>query len=50
MRIYNEALIVDGHHRFVAFRQLGYNRVSIKYIYKSQLGKILKAGIYVRIL
>ena len=51
VRIYNgEALIVDGHHRFEAFRQLGYDRVPIKYIHKSQLGKILKDGTYVRTL
>ncbi|MDE5778976.1 MAG: ParB N-terminal domain-containing protein [Lachnospiraceae bacterium] len=49
VRVHNgEALIVDGHHRFEAFRQLGYDRVPIKYIHKSQLGKTLEDGTYVR--
>lgn len=45
---HGEALVVQGHHRLEAFRQLGYNRVPIKYIHKSQLGKIQKDGDYFR--
>lgn len=47
---FTEKLIADGHHRFEAFRQLGYDRVPIKYIHKSQLGKTLKDGTYIRTL
>lgn len=33
IRVHNEpVLVVDGHHRLEAFRQLGYDRVPIKYI------------------
>jgi hypothetical protein len=40
-----QALIVDGHHRFQAFSELGYNRVPIKYIHENQIknyGRTLK--------
>ena len=40
--------VVDGHHRLEAFRQLGYDRVPIKYLHSSQLGKILPDGTYYR--
>ena len=43
-----KALVIDGHHRLEAFRQLGYNRVPIKYLHSSQLGKILPDGSYYR--
>lgn len=43
-----KVLIVEGHHRLEAFRQLGYNRVPIKYLHSSQLGKILCDGTYYR--
>lgn len=43
-----KVLIVEGHHRLEAFRQLGYNRVPIKYLHSSQLGKILSDGTYYR--
>jgi len=33
------AYIVDGHHRFEAYKCLGYQRVPIKYIHKYSLGK-----------
>lgn len=39
-----KALVVDGHHRLEAFRQLGYKRVPIKYIHGNQLGKTQKDG------
>ncbi|MBQ5989045.1 MAG: ParB N-terminal domain-containing protein [Oscillospiraceae bacterium] len=39
-----KALIVEGHHRLEAFRQLGYERVPIKYVHSNQLGKIRKDG------
>lgn len=39
-----QALIVDGHHRLEAFKQLGYDRVPIKYIHSNQLGKIQNDG------
>ena len=42
--------VVDGHHRLEAFRQLGYDRVPIKYLHGSQLGKILPDGTYYRTL
>lgn len=32
-----QALIVDGHHRFQAFVELGYDRVPIKYISENQI-------------
>ena len=49
IRVYNgQVLVVDGHHRLEAFRQLGYDRVPIKYVHGSQLGKILPNGIYYR--
>jgi ParB-like chromosome segregation protein Spo0J len=51
VRIHNEeALVVQGHHRLEAFRQLGYDRVPIKYVHKSQLGKIQNDGDYFRTL
>ena len=43
-----QALVVDGHHRLEAFRQLGYDRVPIKYLHSSQLGKTLPDGTYYR--
>jgi hypothetical protein len=43
-----KVLVVDGHHRLEAFRQLGYSRVPIKYIHSSQLGKVLPDGTYYR--
>lgn len=43
-----EALIENGHHRLEAFRQLGYDRVPIKYLHMSQLGKIAQDGSYIR--
>lgn len=43
-----EALIVQSHHRLEAFKQLGYQRVPIKYVHKSQLGKIQSDGDYFR--
>ena len=49
VRVHNgEALVVEGHHRLEAFRQLGYEKVPIKYIHKSQLGKVQKDGTYYR--
>ena len=51
IRIHNgEALIVDGHHRYEVFKQLGYERVPIKYLHKSNLGKSLPNGDYYRTL
>lgn len=41
-------LVVDGHHRLEAFSQLGYDRVPIKYLHGSQLGKTLSNGTYYR--
>ena len=32
-----QALVVDGHHRLVAFLELGYNRAPIKYIHENQI-------------
>lgn len=40
--------MVDGHNRLEAFRQLGYERVPIKYLHSSQLGKTLPNGTYYR--
>lgn len=37
--------MVDGHHRLEAFIQLGYDRVSIKYLHSSQLGKMSSDGL-----
>ena len=45
-----QVLVVDGHHRLEAFRQLGYDRVPIKYLHNSQLGKIFSDGNYYRTL
>ena len=42
------AYIVDGHHRYNAFVKLGYERVPIKYLHSSDLGKILFDGTYIR--
>ncbi|WP_289811371.1 polymorphic toxin-type HINT domain-containing protein, partial [Thomasclavelia cocleata] len=47
---HGEVLIVDGHHRYEAFKQLGYKRVPIKYLHKSNLGKSLPDGNYYRTL
>ena len=43
-----QVLVVDGHHRLEAFRQLGYDRVPIRYLHSSQLGKVLSDGTYYR--
>lgn len=43
-------MVVDGHHRLEAFRELGYDRVPIKYLHSSQLGKTLPDGTYYRTL
>lgn len=40
--------VVDGHHRLEAFVQLGYDRVPIKYLHSSQLGKTFSNGAYYR--
>lgn len=49
IRVNNEqVLVVDGHHRLEAFRQLGYDRVPIKYLHSSQLGNTLSDGTYYR--
>jgi len=45
---HGQVLIVNGHHRLEAFRQLGYTRVPIKYVHSSQLGKIQPNGEYYR--
>ena len=45
-----QALVVDGHHRLEAFRQLGYDRVPIRYLHGSQLGKSNSNGTYYRLL
>ena len=37
-------MIVEGHHRLEAFRQLRYDRVPIKYIHGNQLRKLQKDG------
>lgn len=51
VRIHNgEALIVDGHHRYEAFQQLGYERVPVRYLHKSNLGKSMPNGDYYRTL
>ena len=44
------AYIVDGHHRYNAFLQLGYERVPIKYLHSSNLGKIQSDGTFIRML
>lgn len=43
-----QVLVIDGHHRLEAFRPLGYDRVLIKYLHSSQLGKNLPNGTYYR--
>ena len=49
IRVHNgQVLVVDGHHRLEAFRQLGYDRVPIKYLHSSQLGRMLPDGTYYR--
>ena len=49
IRVHNgQVLVVDGHHRLEAFSQLGYDRVPIKYLHGSQLGKTLSDGTYYR--
>lgn len=45
---HGEALVVQGHHRLEACNQLGYDRVPIKYLHKTQLGKIQPDGDYYR--
>ena len=42
------AYIVDGHHRFEAFLREGYERIPIKYLHSSNLGKNLSDGTYLR--
>lgn len=42
------AYIEDGHHRYEAFMKLGYDRVPIKYLHSSNLGKLLPDGTRVR--
>ncbi len=42
--------IEDGHHRYEAFKQLGYDRVPIKYLHSSNLGKRLPNGTTIRTL
>lgn len=44
------AYIEDGHHRYNAFLQLGYDRVPIKYLHSSNLGKVLSDGSTIRTL
>ena len=49
VRVVNgEALVVDGHNRLQAFKELGYDRVPIKYISWTKLGKIQPDGTYYR--
>ena len=49
IRVHNgQALVVDGHHRLEAFRELGYDRVPIRYLHNSQLGRTLPNGTYYR--
>lgn len=45
---HGQVLVVDGHHRLEAFRQLGYNRVPIRYLHDAQLGKTFSDGTYYR--
>lgn len=47
---YGQVLGGDGHHRLEAFRQLGYDRVPIKYLHSTQLGKTLPNGTYYRLI
>ena len=42
------AYIEDGHHRYEAFMKLGYDRVPVKYLHSSNLGKILADGTRIR--
>ncbi len=42
--------IEDGHHRYEAFKQLGYDRVPIKYLHSSNLGRHLPNGTTIRTL
>jgi hypothetical protein len=45
IRVHNgQVLVVEGHHRLEAFRQLGYARVPIKYLHGNQLGKVQGDG------
>ena len=44
------AYIEDGHHRYEAFKKLGYDRVPIKYLHSSNLGKLLPDGTRIRTL
>lgn len=39
---------LSGHYPIEAFKQLGYDRVPIKYLHSSQLGKNLPDGTYYR--
>ncbi len=49
VRVHNgTAYVVDGHHRLEAFKNLGYDRVPIKYLHKTQLGKTSVGGDYYR--
>lgn len=49
IRVYKgTAYIVDGHHRLEAFKNLGYDRVPIKYLHKTQLGKTSVNGDFYR--
>ena len=51
VRVHNgEALVVDGHNRLQVFKELGYDRVPIKYDSKTKLGKIQPDGTYYRTL
>ena len=42
------AYIADGHNRYAAFVKLGYERVPIKYLHSSELGKNMFDGTYIR--
>lgn len=33
----SDALVIDGHHSLEAFKQLGFNRVPIRYMHKNQV-------------
>jgi len=47
IRVHHErVLIVDGHHRFKAFQDLGFKRVPIKYVRGNELGKVKSDGSY----
>ena len=42
------AYIVGGHHKFNALLRLGYDRIPIKYLHSSDLGKTLSDGTFIR--